>query len=63
VSAEERQRVVPLQGGRNFRDLGGYPAADGRRVKWGAIFRSGSLVGGAICGTYVPQAVVVKPIH
>lgn len=39
------QRVIPLQGARNFRDLGGYDAADGRRVKWGMIFRSGSLAG------------------
>lgn len=38
-------RVVPLQGGRNFRDLGGYEAADGWRVKWGMVFRSGSLAG------------------
>ena len=38
-------RQVPLQGGRNFRDLGGYPAADGRTVKWGLLFRSGSMHG------------------
>jgi len=38
-------RVLPLEGGRNFRDLGGYRAADGRQVKWGVLFRSGSLVG------------------
>jgi protein-tyrosine phosphatase len=40
-----RVRVLPLEGGRNFRDLGGYRAADGRQVKWGVLFRSGSLVG------------------
>ena len=39
------ERQVPLQGGRNFRDLGGYPAADGRTVKWGLLFRSGSMHG------------------
>jgi protein-tyrosine phosphatase len=38
-----RARVLPLEGGRNFRDLGGYRAADGRRVRWGRLFRSGSL--------------------
>ncbi|MFI5617155.1 tyrosine-protein phosphatase [Streptomyces sp. NPDC051567] len=27
----------------NFRDLGGYPAADGRTVAWGRLFRSDSL--------------------
>ena len=34
---------MPLQGGRNFRDLGGYPTVDGRRVKWGRLFRSGTM--------------------
>lgn len=38
-------RVLPLEGGRNFRDLGGYPGADGKRTKWGTIFRSGVLSG------------------
>jgi protein-tyrosine phosphatase len=38
-------RVLPLEGGRNFRDLGGYRAADGRQVRWGQLFRSGSLIG------------------
>ena len=27
----------------NFRDLGGYETTDGRRVKWGRVFRSGHL--------------------
>ena len=38
-------RVLPLAGGRNFRDVGGYTTADGQRVKWGAVFRSGTMVG------------------
>ena len=36
-------RVLPLEGGRTFRDLGGYETADGRTVKWGALFRSGVM--------------------
>ncbi len=36
-------RVLPLAGAQNFRDLGGYSTRDGRRVKWGKIFRSGNL--------------------
>ena len=36
-------RLLPLEGGRNFRDLGGYPAADGRHVRWGRVFRSGMM--------------------
>ena len=37
------ERLLPLQGGRNFRDLGGWRAADGRQVKWGKIYRSGVM--------------------
>jgi len=37
------QRNVPLQGAINFRDLGGYATNDGRRVRWGRLFRSGHL--------------------
>jgi protein-tyrosine phosphatase len=39
------ERVLPLEGGRNFRDLGGYPAADGKRVRWGKVYRSGTMSG------------------
>lgn len=41
----DHQRLVPLEGGRNFRDLGGYRAADGRTVKWGMLYRSGAMHG------------------
>jgi protein-tyrosine phosphatase len=37
------ERLLPLEGAHNFRDLGGYPTADGRRVKWGRIYRSDHL--------------------
>ncbi len=36
-------RHIPLSAQPNFRDLGGYEAADGRRVRWGMVFRSGEL--------------------
>lgn len=36
-------RRLPLQGASNFRDLGGYRAADGRYTRWGLMFRSGNL--------------------
>jgi protein-tyrosine phosphatase len=35
--------VVPLKGGSNFRDLGGYRTADGRTVRHRAVFRSAHL--------------------
>ncbi len=36
-------RLLPLEGGRNFRDLGGYATDDSRRVRWGRIYRSGVM--------------------
>ncbi|MBO6764871.1 tyrosine-protein phosphatase [Maricaulis sp.] len=40
---EVAERVLPLEGGRNFRDLGGYRTADGQSVKWGRLYRSGAM--------------------
>jgi protein-tyrosine phosphatase len=37
------ERVVRLEGCLNFRDLGGYPTADGRRLRWRHVFRSDAL--------------------
>jgi protein-tyrosine phosphatase len=37
------ERKLGLQGTPNFRDFGGYDTADGKRVKWGYLFRSGQL--------------------
>lgn len=39
----ERDRTLALKTAVNLRDIGGYPARDGRRVKWGLIYRSGTL--------------------
>jgi protein-tyrosine phosphatase len=34
------ERLLPLEGGSNFRDVGGYPAAGGKHVRWGMIYRT-----------------------
>jgi protein-tyrosine phosphatase len=39
----QRQRVFVLEGGCNFRDIGGYATTDGRTVRWGHVFRGGVL--------------------
>ncbi len=39
----EPGRRIPLDGPGNLRDLGGYRAADGRTVRWGALYRSDHL--------------------
>jgi protein-tyrosine phosphatase len=40
---DSASRLVALEGSYNFRDLGGYPTADGRTVRWGRLFRSDAL--------------------
>ncbi len=37
------ERVLALEGCLNFRDLGGYPTTDGRRIAWRRLFRSDAL--------------------
>jgi len=36
-------RLIPLDGAFNFRDLGGYPGAGGTVTRWGTLFRSDTL--------------------
>jgi protein-tyrosine phosphatase len=45
LPAEQRaaHRLLNFEGIPNFRDLGGYPAADGREVKWGVLYRAATL--------------------
>ncbi len=37
------ERHLPMAGGFNFRDIGGYKTKEGKYVKWGKIFRSDDL--------------------
>ncbi len=37
------ERLLPLSGTDNFRDIGGYETADGRAVRWGRLYRSDDL--------------------
>jgi protein-tyrosine phosphatase len=39
------ERLLPLDGGSNFRDLGGYAAADGATTAWGQLYRSAVMAG------------------
>ncbi|MCW5746579.1 MAG: tyrosine-protein phosphatase [Alphaproteobacteria bacterium] len=45
TETDTHPRVIRLEGGSNFRDLGGYRAVDGRRVRHGLIYRSAHLGG------------------
>jgi len=39
------ERRIDLPGCANFRDLGGYPAREGMRLRWRRLFRSDALHG------------------
>jgi len=45
VALDDERRVLDLEGGVNFRDLGGYATEDGRITKWETVYRSGSPAG------------------
>ena len=40
---DDPRRHLPLDGTRNVRDVGGYPAADGRWTRWRTLLRSDEL--------------------
>ncbi len=37
------ERYLPMPNSFNFRDIGGYLTEDGNRIRWGQVYRSGSL--------------------
>jgi protein-tyrosine phosphatase len=37
------ERHIKLEGAQNFRDIGGYPTVDGKRIRYGRVFRSDVL--------------------
>lgn len=39
----QNQRVLPIEDGNNFRDLGGYQTINGQSIKWHRLLRSGHL--------------------
>lgn len=39
----EASRLLPLEGAKNVRDLGGYPTGEQRMVRWGVFYRSANL--------------------
>jgi protein-tyrosine phosphatase len=43
MSANHPRRVIPLEGVRNFRDLGGYPTSDGLITAWDQVYRADSV--------------------
>jgi protein-tyrosine phosphatase len=61
--AESQTRVVSLDGGINFRDIGGYTNAQGRTVKWRKIMRCGHLARLSDGDLDTLEAIGVSKIH
>ena len=40
---QPQKRILPLQQGLNFSDIGGYPTDSGKTVRDGLVYRSGQL--------------------
>jgi protein-tyrosine phosphatase len=55
-------RVIPLEGTTNVRDLGGWPTRDGRRVRFGQIFRAARLARITEADTKALQALGVRTV-
>jgi protein-tyrosine phosphatase len=55
-------RVIPLEGTTNVRDLGGWPARDGRRVRFGQVFRAARLARITEADTRTLQALGVRTV-
>jgi protein-tyrosine phosphatase len=51
--------LIKLTGAPNFRDIGGYSVADGRRIKTGRVFRSGDS--GNLCAEDIDLLNQLKP--
>jgi protein-tyrosine phosphatase len=43
MAQNKSTRLLTLEGGCNFRDIGGYPTRGGRQTAWGKVFRTGVL--------------------
>ncbi len=43
AASVDHERLIPLEGVQNFRDLGGYVGANGRTVRWGLLYRSAAM--------------------
>ena len=56
------RRDVPLDGCVNFRDLGGYRTEEGRRVRWGRVFRSGHMANLTDAGKHDFAALDIRAI-
>ena len=59
---QDHTRIIDLEGVLNFRDLGGYKAADGRLVRKGQIFRSAELSGLTDADLAAVEALGIKAV-
>jgi len=56
------ERVIPLEGAINIRDMGGYSTKDGRYVKWGKLYRGDQLSNLTTCDLDILSRIGIKSI-
>lgn len=56
-------RIIPLDGGINFRDIGGYLNRQGRQVKWRKIMRCGHLANLSSADLDALEAIGINQVH
>lgn len=59
AAQQEGDRFIQIEGGRNFRDAGGYRTANGKLVRRGVLYRSGSL--GSLSAAGERQLAQLRP--
>lgn len=61
-SAILAERILPMEGGFNFRDLGGIELKDGRSIKWGKLFRADELANLTDNDTYYLASIPIRSV-
>jgi len=56
------ERVIPMQGVSNFRDLGGYYNPSGKQTRWGKLYRSSSLSTASLQDTKVLNNLGIRTV-
>jgi len=56
------ERTLPVEGMNNFRDMGGYVTKEGRRVKWGKLYRSDHIYNAKNAGVEYLKQLGIRTI-
>jgi len=61
-SAITAERIIPMEGLYNFRDMGGYYNSTGKQTRWGKLYRSASLANVTLQDTKVLNNLEIQTV-